>query len=579
MSEASMENEKEAVPEIPKNEDDEPMNPALTEPDAMAIAQRATTSAPSVSLERKKDLLVQARKERRKWVQAVPLPYTQPRDQSNIWSLDDRLHAVQSSLACKRLSGATKILSELYGLETHTRSPEDVAERVEALVRPFNTDERLLSETPEILAEALSKDSSEIVTAYHEFWSTLLKPECAMLVQGMRNWITNLQENSTDMKKVANSMKSYLDTTYTTLQSHVAWKGRVDQNVRRSMESFIYGHSQGLLDKLEWNGLFTMSESDWTARLEKLQFVKPSHLEIACLDEPSLNLEELLKQPVHALLSIDQYFSPYEKLQRILAVYQKVNATLSEALNQNASADRKLPSADDVLPTIILTVLRAKPTKIFRTLQFVDVFATQENLRGEAGYAYTNLYGAVQFLHDLDMDSPKFSITPEEFRSGIEESLSKTKQKLSDMKGVQQTADILPIPPKISVQDVRDGRLKGEQIDLEWALEKKQQLPEEEHGGKMLQHKSPFSVSLPNGFNRTYSFLGTRPEDVRMSDLPQLLEEYKRLANVTEQLLGERAALLAAEKRKALADRKNNVEDTLIGQTGLSELRHRGLSA
>jgi hypothetical protein len=42
------------------------------------------------------------------------------------------------------------------------------------------------------------------------------------------------------------------------------------------------------------------------------------------------------------------------------------------------------------------------------------------------------------------------------------------------------------------------------------------------------------------------------------------------LAHVTEELLGARAALLAADKKKRSAQRKNNVEDILIGQTGIS---------
>lgn len=129
--EANIENEEP----LPTEDDNEPMNPALTEPDAMAIAQRQEApSAPIVSPKRKKDLLVQARKDRRKWIQQVPLPYTQARDPTNVWSLDDRLNGVQSSLACKRLSAATKVLSELYGLETNTKSAEEVAQRVEKLV-------------------------------------------------------------------------------------------------------------------------------------------------------------------------------------------------------------------------------------------------------------------------------------------------------------------------------------------------------------------------------------------------------------------------------------------------------------
>jgi hypothetical protein len=442
-------------------------------------------------------------------------------------------------------------------------------------VRPFITDDTILNEKPEILAEALSKDDSEVVKAYHEFWTILLKPECAMLVQGMRNFLRNLQD-TTEMETMASSMKMYLEGTYESFKSHVAWKDRVDPGVRRSLESYVYGHAQVHLERLEWSGLFPITDEQWSDRLEKLQFLNPTHLEIACLDNPTLDIDDILKGPMEALLSVDRYFSPFEKLQRILAVFQGVNATLSETLNKDASPIRKLPSADDILPTIILTTLKAKPTNIFRNLQFVDVYATSENLRGEAGYAYTNLYGAVQFLTDLDMEKPNFSISSEDFKKGIQECLTKTQQQITAAK----EEDILDEPlisAEVSVQEVREGRLKGEEVDLEWALDRHEnRLMEEASNGTKSKDDSVFAVKLPSGFNRTYSFLSTRPEDVRISDLSRLLEEYKMLAHVTEQLLGERAALQAAEKKRKAAERRNNVEDTLIGE--LTESRVRGLS-
>lgn len=351
----------------------EPMNPALNEPDAKAIVNRGeTAAAPSVSVSRKKELLVQARSDRRKWIQQVPLPYATLKDPNNIWSSEDRLNNLQSSLACKRLPVATKVLSELYGLETKTRSTEAVAERVNGLIKPFVKNDKILENNDELLAEAVEGEDSEVVKAYLDFWSTLLRPECALLVQGMRRFLGNLY-NHTTLEGTASSIKSYVDSTYESLKSHVAWKDRCDQNVRRSLESFVYAHAQPVLKDLPWGGLFAMTEDEWDERVQKLQFVKPSHLEIECFNGANINLEDLLKDPIEALLSIERFYSPYEKLQRILAVYQGVNAALSEALNQSQSAERKLPSADDVLPTIILVVLKAKSMKnMFRTLQFVS---------------------------------------------------------------------------------------------------------------------------------------------------------------------------------------------------------------
>jgi hypothetical protein len=446
-------------------------------------------------------------------------------------------------------------------------------------VRPFVSDDKILDEDDELLAEEISKDPSEVVQAYHDFWVTLLKPECALLVQGMRNFLANL--HGAGMERISTALKSYLDATYESLKSHVAWKDRMDQNVRRSLESFVYGQAQQpLLDQLEWTGLFSITQDEWAERLSKLQFVQPTHLEIACLSDEGLEIDELLQVPIEAMLSIDQFHSPYEKLQRILAVYQGVNTALSTALSQNESTARKLPSADDVLPTIILTVLRAKPKRIFRNLQLVEVFAPQEYLRGEAGYAYTNLYGAVQFLQDLDMNKPdSLSISPEDFRKGLAECVSKTQERLSIVEGDDEdTEETKPIAVVIKVRDVREARLRGEEVNLEWAMKWQREngsLEEESD----IKRDDYAHASLPEGFARTYNFLATRPEDVRMSDLPQLLSEYRILVHATEQLLGERAARQASEKRRKDSQRNQLLDDSFLGVGDSSGVREPSLTS
>lgn len=111
-------------------------HPALDEPNAMEVIQKdVPTTAPAVSADRKQQLLSLARNERRKWVQRVPLPYKSARDPNNLWSLEDRLYPVQSSLACQKAPTTTKVLSDLYGLEANIRSPEQVAQRVQDVVR------------------------------------------------------------------------------------------------------------------------------------------------------------------------------------------------------------------------------------------------------------------------------------------------------------------------------------------------------------------------------------------------------------------------------------------------------------
>jgi Vacuolar sorting protein 9 (VPS9) domain len=453
----------------------------------------------------------------------------------------------------------------------------------------------------------LDAEEASIVKAYTDFSSALLQPECAMLVQGMRSFFRNLPAST--MEEMATSLKIYLEKTCESLKSHVAWKGHSssssmdDYLVRRSLDSFVYGHCKPILDSLQWDGLFQMTEHEWKERLLQLQFVQPAHLEIECLiqkegSNTAVDLDEILKAPKEALLSVDQYYSPFEKLQRILKMYQGVNAALSTALNyqqQQQSGEvgrqeRKLPSADDVLPTIILTVLRAQPDRIFRNLQLVEAFCPPEYLRGEAGYAYTNLYGAVQFLQDMDLEHPSsLAISPEDFRKGLEECKASTRKRISAMTE-SSASNLLLLPEQqqlvaktvdLSVQDVRMARLRGEVVDLEWALQWQQQ--QQQHHSSSFKGQSTgmkstaeddedqlyedvAEVALPVGFSRSYAFLTSRPEDIRLADLPNLLAEYRMLAHTTERLLGERTARIQSKKRQQKSQRKQLLHDRMMLQ-------------
>lgn len=109
---------------------------ALSEPDALSLVLGDMAPA-AVGYPRKENLLQQARADRRKWIQKVPLPFDSVRDPDNVWMTEDRLAKVQSAPAYTRLPGATKVLSELYGMEDRTRTPEEVATRIESLVCDF----------------------------------------------------------------------------------------------------------------------------------------------------------------------------------------------------------------------------------------------------------------------------------------------------------------------------------------------------------------------------------------------------------------------------------------------------------
>ena len=327
-------------------------------------------------------------------------------------------------------------------------------------------------------------------------------------------------------------------------------------------------------------------EIELQGKMKLLQFVSPEHLEIQCLKmTPDDSID--LSNTIEHLQSMRRESSPRQKLRCILLAYRGVNASLNAVLNKQKrdTPSPSPPSADDVLPTLILAVLRAQPEKIIADLRFIEFFATVILLRGEAGYAYTNLCGAVQFLRKLDMDAhaaevslgeegAHLAISPDVFRAGIEQSKQAMKQIEKNISKdehqslvANQSADnnshVLGdnlsqncCRISISGRDIRDARTNGETPDIEWALRKQTDMPLQngkvERGSYNLAGNSNLPPDLPPHFNRSYSYLTTRPDDVRISDLPKLLNEYRMLVHATECLLNERSAWRESEKQRQM---------------------------
>lgn len=346
------------------------------------------------------------------------------------------------------------------------------------------------------------------------------------------------------------------------------------------------------------------TDKEFYEKVRSLEFVSPAHLEIGCLVKYVSSMSDVSESPTYAdidlsyivrqIRSIHVRSSPREMLQSILMVHRGISIALNEACGGGESIVP--PGADDVLPTLILAILRSQAPHLPSALRLIEVFAHPTMFQGEVGYAYTSLCGAVQFLHQLDVDghlkgvvglgatgemSAVLSIGPDEFRVGMEECRRKLmlevedrEKRLSIHRSIVRNNELGNVPDydkdvpdddfidddklfqtKITARQVRGARSNGETVDMEWAVRKHNDTML--HQGQIMDAAMNQTVdqlsteepTLPSQFSRSYSYLTVQPDNIGIRDLPKLLNEYKMLVHVTEVLLNERNVWTERERK------------------------------
>lgn len=100
------------------------------------------------------------------------------------------------------------------------------------------------------------------------------------------------------------------------------------------------------------------------------------------------------------LLKMNDARSPLGKLEHLAAAHKSI-VDLLTAVHQSSS------SADEILPTLIYTLITAPPEgiNVISNLHFTQRFRAANKIDGEAAYCLTNLEAAITFLETVDLAS------------------------------------------------------------------------------------------------------------------------------------------------------------------------------
>ncbi|KAL7549313.1 hypothetical protein ACHAWF_017667 [Thalassiosira exigua] len=378
------------------------------------------------------------------------------------------------------------------------------------------------------------------------------------------------------------------------------------------LEAFAYGKIRRSVDAVleaeripDADGTKAAEERDRELHLKmrSLQFATPAHLEIGCLTSRGIEDADL-SNAVERLRSVERADSPRQMLRSILGAHRAVVAALNAAAEVGGGGDP--PGADDVLPALILALLRAAPPGLPSALRLVETFAHPSSIRGgEGGYALANLCGALQFVRELDVEGHLAEVTlggmgegavlhlsPEDFRKALEgrrrrmreeeeEEKREEEERMTamrmevdgsgvhplDAEGDGVRCDVVqerPVEVRIAARRVREARLNGEAVDLAWALRVPDDFPLAGAKGSasdpLAATLPPEDPPLPPGFARSYRYLSVRPESVGVRDVPRLLNEYRSLVRATEALLAERTEAREAERRRRRREERARLE-------------------
>ena len=490
--------------------------------------------------------------------------------------------------------------------------------------------------------------AANLVISIQQFCKTIHEAANVM-VESMSQTADNKKESEGDKAKtpsadqhnhgtsLAKAVRGFINKTIREMEEHEAFhdylypqqkeqsqdsaqKTTINETARdellASLENFVYTKCRNDIDKVLLTACEEVQTSKSMETLEmelhdkmlSLQFVTPTHLEIQSLKKAKNGNDIDLSYIIQQIQSIHGQSSPRQMLQCILSAHRGVSFALDKACG-----GRDPPGADDILPTLILATIRSHSKHLLSSLRFIEDFAPMPLLRGEMGYAYTNLCGAMQFIRELDIDghmaevislegtgekSAVLSIGPEEFRLGLElcrrkieenaESLNNnTDVEIEDeSNGNSAGYDVDDESAKrslhfdIKARDVRKARSKGETIDLDWAIKKQSksilQQGKVTNNSQKNPHQQqlnlpPEEPPLPSQFSRSYSFLTTHPDNIGIRDLPKLLKEYKMLVHATEKLLNERSVWREGERKRQMRAERHQLEQDFVDYVGIDE--------
>jgi len=178
--------------------------------------------------------------------------------------------------------------------------------------------------------------------------------------------------------------------------------------------------------------------------------------------------------------------------------------------------NNKPTGADDFLPCLIYTILKAKPKNVASDIQFIKSYRSPDRLNGMDDYYFTAFESAIEFIEHLKAD--KLKIESQEFANYVDENRKK-----------------LGLPPQAEVTPGNDLR-NAEKLNVNTVAERfNVEVIEKDYNEEIIKDISKKFYQMKDSLNfdpKKQKFHITETPKLLVKEVDELLDEYKKLCNM-----------------------------------------------
>lgn len=191
-------------------------------------------------------------------------------------------------------------------------------------------------------------------------------------------------------------VERFLNLLYSALESDIHWRRATQDQIdhaRRVIERHV-------MTQIYWNAFYPNDEADIHRDKVLNEHIKKLG-KIINLDHKDLRIPEAYRAEYPwpsaqaDIEVINSCKAARDKVSCVVKCCKTIMALLSIA------DEKKVPSADDLMPVLVFVIIRANPNSLLSTVQYVNSFH-DKHFHGEQAYWWTQFCSAIEFIKTMD---------------------------------------------------------------------------------------------------------------------------------------------------------------------------------